>query len=319
MKPGLPRLIRPLAYLGLLLASLPSTSGATGDLPTIRDVKGRPVPLEVPKGGALAIVFLSAECPIANAESPTIDAIAHAFPAERFRLVGVFVDPDLTHARLAAHAAEYHLTFPVACDPGLALARHFKATVTPEAFVLDDGGRVRYRGRIDDAFAARTKRNAAPKTRELRDAVAAVLDGRPVDQPEVKAVGCPLPEPAAASSASATYHRDVEPILQTHCQDCHRPGQVAPFSLLTFDQARKRSDDLASLAADRRMPPWPASPDEGGPFRDSRLLSPKEIATLEAWADAGARGRSQGRPLTPTFPGEWPLGLPDLVLTVPEP
>jgi hypothetical protein len=216
MKRGLPRLIRPLACLGLLLASLPSTSGATGDLPTIRDAEGRPVPLDVPKGGALAIVFLSAECPIANAKSPTLDAIAHAFPAERFRLVGVFVDPDLTRARLAAHAAEYHLTFPVARDPGLALARHFKATVTPEAFVLDDAGRVRYRGRIDDAFAARAKRNAAPRTHELRDAVAAVLDGRPVDRPEVKAVGCPLPEPAAASSASATYHRAVEPILQTH-------------------------------------------------------------------------------------------------------
>ena len=119
MKAGLLRLIPPLAYLGLLLAPLPSTSGAAGDLPAIRDAEGRPVPLDVPRGGALAIVFLSAECPIANAESPTIEAIAHAFPAGRFRLVGVFVDPDLTRARLTAHAAEYHLTFPVARDPGL--------------------------------------------------------------------------------------------------------------------------------------------------------------------------------------------------------
>ena len=84
-----------------------------------------------------------------------------------------------------------------------------------------------------------------------------------------------------------TYHRDVSRILQNNCQDCHRPGQVAPFSLLTFEQARKRASDIVRITEDRKMPPWPASTEAGGPFRDARLLSSSEIETLDRWVEAG--------------------------------
>src|SRR4051812_29165554 len=92
------------------------------------------------------------------------------------------------------------------------------------------------------------------------------------------ALATALPAPAGPP----TYHREVSRILQKQCQDCHRAGQVAPFSLLTYDQARKRADDLAEVAHDRKMPPWPASTKEGGPFKDARVLSEAEIATLDA-------------------------------------
>src|SRR5947209_5549560 len=69
-----------------------------------------------------------------------------------------------------------------------------------------------------------------------------------------------------------TYHRDVAPILQKNCQECHRPAQVAPFSLLDYPQARKRADDIAAVTGERTMPPWHASTSEGGPFRDARVL-----------------------------------------------
>ena len=96
-----------------------------------------------------------------------------------------------------------------------------------------------------------------------------------------------LPGGMAAWGAAPTYHRDVAPILQKHCQDCHRPGQVAPFSLLIYEQARKRAADVAGLTTDHRMPPWPASTTEGDPFRDARVLSDAQIATLLAWNEAG--------------------------------
>src|SRR4051812_27603675 len=83
-----------------------------------------------------------------------------------------------------------------------------------------------------------------------------------------------------AAAAAPTYHGEVVRILQKHCQDCHRPGQVAPFSLLTYEQARKRASDLATVTERRQMPPWHASRAEGGPFRDARVLSEAEIATL---------------------------------------
>ena len=135
----------------------------------------------------------------------------------------------------------------------------------------------------------------------MKDAIAAVLDGRPVDRPEVKAVGCPLPEPAA-SSASANYHRDLEPILQVHCQVVP-PGAVAPFSLLTFDQARKRTThDLAAAQRPTAGCPLAGVARRATPFRDARLLSPKEIGTLEARADAGAPEEIPETPPPPELP-----------------
>lgn len=117
-----------------------------------------------------------------------------------------------------------------------------------------------------------------------------------------------------------SYYRDVAPILQKHCQDCHRPGQVAPFSLLTYDHARKRAADIAGLTAERKMPPWRASTTEGGPFRDARVLTEAEIATLSAWNEAGCpAGDPHDGPPPRSFASDWPLGPPDLVLTVPEP
>ena len=93
-------------------------------------------------------------------------------------------------------------------------------------------------------------------------------------------------ESSGAEKTAPTYHKDVVRILQKNCQDCHRPNQVAPFALLTYDQARKRAADLAHVTSERTMPPWPASSSFGGPFRDARVLTDAEIATLEAWVDA---------------------------------
>jgi hypothetical protein len=74
---------------------------------------------------------------------------------------------------------------------------------------------------------------------------------------------------AAGEKPAPTYHKDVARILQECCQDCHRPNQVALFSLLTYEQARKRWSDLAHVTGEGTMPPWPTSSSFGGPFRDT--------------------------------------------------
>lgn len=123
-----------------------------------------------------------------------------------------------------------------------------------------------------------------------------------------------------AAAPGPTYHKDVAPILQKACQDCHQPGQVAPFALLNYEQARKRAGDLAHVTAERRMPPWPASTEYGGPFLDQRVLSDAEIGTLKAWVEAGTpEGDPKDAPPARVFTSDWPLGEPDLVLTMPEP
>ena len=97
-----------------------------------------------------------------------------------------------------------------------------------------------------------------------------------------------------------TYSADVEPIVRDRCRECHRPGQVAPFPLLTFEQASRRAGDLAAVAEERRMPPWKPTPGFGPKLRHDRSLPPAEIATLRAWADSGARRGSAEKTGVPT-------------------
>lgn len=123
-------------------------------------------------------------------------------------------------------------------------------------------------------------------------------------------------EVSAARGGEPTYHRDVEALIQKHCQDCHRPGQVAPFSLLTYEQARKRGSDIAEIVERRAMPPWPISTTVGGPFRDARVLAENEIETIQKWVEADCpEGDAKDAPAPRDFASTWTLGEPDLILT----
>src|SRR5262249_1938420 len=199
------------------------------------------------------------------------------------------------------HARDFKLNFRVVRDRHGSFARKIGATMTPEAFVVDATGRIRYHGRIDDQFVARRLRNANPSGTELRDAIAAVLEGDEVAARYVEAVGCPIPEPPAAVG-HPTYTKDVALILQKNCLECHRRGQVGPFALETYEQARKRATDIATVVEDRLMPPWKASPHFGGKFQDARLLPEEGSSTLVTWADYGVteRSRAGGRGSPPT-------------------
>ena len=112
-----------------------------------------------------------------------------------------------------------------------------------------------------------------------------------------------------------TFTRDVAPILQKRCQNCHRRDHVGPFALETYEQARKRAADIAAVAQERSMPPWKPAPGVGPKLKHDQSLTPEEIATLQAWADAGApRGDPAHLPPPPQFAEGWELGTPDLVL-----
>src|SRR5580693_10340382 len=113
-----------------------------------------------------------------------------------------------------------------------------------------------------------------------------ILDRRVRPGLTVRIVAALSVSQSALGGEPPTYHRDVAPILQKNCQECHRPGQVAPFSLLDYAQARRRAQDIAAVTEDRAMPPWHASTTEGGPFRGARVLTDAELKTLAAWADA---------------------------------
>jgi mono/diheme cytochrome c family protein len=121
-----------------------------------------------------------------------------------------------------------------------------------------------------------------------------------------------------ATKSAPTFHRDIAPLVFRHCSRCHRPGEVAPFSLLSYDDLAKRAEHVADITARRAMPPW--KPEAGhATYLDERRLNDAEIALLRRWADAGApEGNPQDAPSPPTFPDGWQLGTPDMVLTLPD-
>jgi hypothetical protein len=122
-------------------------------------------------------------------------------------------------------------------------------------------------------------------------------------------------EEPARGKEPPTFTKDVAPILQKKCQNCHRRHHIGPFGLETYEQARKRAEDIASVVGDRSMPPWKPAPGVGPAIKHDQSLTKEEIAILEAWAAAGApRGDPAHMPPPARFAEDWKLGTPDLVL-----
>src|SRR5690348_4296800 len=118
---------------------------------------------------------------------------------------------------------------------------------------------------------------------------------------------------ASNSSTPVTFHKDVLPILQKNCQGCHRPGEVAPMSLLTYADARPWAKAMKVAVVTQKMPPWFADP-QYGHFANDRRLSQADIDALAAWADNGApEGNPKEAPPALTFTDGWNI-KPDLVI-----
>ena len=124
---------------------------------------------------------------------------------------------------------------------------------------------------------------------------------------------------AALPPPGPTFNREIVRILQQNCQTCHRPGDIAPFSLLTYKDAAARADEIKFMTRTRQMPPWKAA--EGcGDFVGVRAMSQHDIELITAWVDAGApQGDPTDLPTALAFNDAWALGTPDLVLSMPKP
>ena len=123
---------------------------------------------------------------------------------------------------------------------------------------------------------------------------------------------------SSAPSAVVTYNKDIAPIVQKSCQNCHRPGQIAPMSFLSYKEVRPWAKSIREAVVERTMPPWYADPNHGE-FINDRRLSPKEIAAIVAWVEGGAKeGDPKDLPPNPKFADEsWTIGTPDIVLSLP--
>jgi hypothetical protein len=118
--------------------------------------------------------------------------------------------------------------------------------------------------------------------------------------------------------ANSTFTKDVAPIIYNRCIECHRTGEIAPMSLLTYQEVRPWAKSIRQRVVERQMPPWSADP-HFGKFSNDPSLSQKEIDTIVSWVDAGApKGDDKDMPPTPKFVSGWTIGKPDVVLEMQE-
>jgi hypothetical protein len=118
---------------------------------------------------------------------------------------------------------------------------------------------------------------------------------------------------------AATFYKDVLPIFQDHCQSCHRPGQIAPMPLVTYEQAKSKAKPIAQMVRSKKMPPWFADHKYGHLANDPSLTD-REIETITSWVEAGApEGDRRNAPPPKHWTSGWNIPSPDLVLKMPQP
>jgi thiol-disulfide isomerase/thioredoxin len=269
---------------------------------------------------AVVVVFMGTECPISNAYAPVLSGLAKEYAGKGVLVVGVNSNRQDDVAAVAKHVKEFSITFPVLKDDGTTLADRFQAKRTPEAFVLDGERVVRYRGRIDDQMDKGIRR-PEPGKRELADALDAVLVGKQVAQAMTEPAGCIIGRKLKAKNApphgdAVTYSKQVSRIIQSNCQECHRPGEAAPFKLMNFEDATAWAEPIREAVSEKRMPPWGADP-HFGKFKNDRSLSEADKSTLLSWVDQGcAEGDPSELPPARSYPEGWQFGQPDEIFSM---
>jgi len=176
--------------LAIVMIGRPTSAGPL----RVPDLDGRLVDPLAPTAGVRATVFLfvTTDCPIANRYAPEIQRLATVFTSQGVRFWLVYANPHEPVASIRTHLRQFQYAIPALRDPGHALVRFTKVTVSPEAAVVDQGGVLLYHGRIDDRWVNIGRDRPSPTRRDLAEALRATLDGEPVAQRETPAVGCIL-------------------------------------------------------------------------------------------------------------------------------
>ena len=294
----------------------PAGGAAVSDF-SLKDIHRRARSLAgFPDKKAFVVAFVDTECPLANLFVPSLIALHKEYAGKGVQFLAINSSSQDSFVSVSADAQDRHVPFPVLKDFDQKVADAFGATRTPEVFLLDAHRVIRYHGRIDDQYGIGFQRDK-PSRRDLKEALDELLAGRPITRPRTDLSGCPIERSETSHEGKpVTYAQHVAAILQKRCQECHRPGEIGPFPLLTYDDAKKRTRRIREAVLEQRMPPWHADP-RYGRFVNDRRLTQHERDTLLAWIDTGApKGDDKDVPPPLRFVEGWKIGEPDKVFSM---
>ncbi len=266
---------------------------------------------------AVLVFFLDSSCPVCQNYLVAIEKLAKSKADSGLKVVGINSRLTDSPKAILQHAKTMGLSFPVLQDPHGKLAARLGIDRVPCALVLDEGFTVRYRGRVDDQHTPGVSR-AKPTTHELKDAVESVLAKEQVKTPWTATSGCLLTLEAEEkkSKGTITWSNRIASIVQNRCQECHRPGEAGPFSLLNPEDALGWAPMIREVIDNGRMPPWHAEAPRGY-FANDRRLTDEERKDLLAWLDDGCpRGNPAEDPAPRKFVEGWRIGQPDRIITM---
>lgn len=285
---------------------------------TLSDFQGKEFSLSDFGDRVVVLVFLGTECPLAKLYAPRLNALAEEYRSRGVQFLGIDSNSQDSLAEIAQYVRLHRVSFPMLKDTGNVIADRLAAERTPEVFVLDAARRVRYRGRIDDQYGIGVFRNAATK-QELLDALEDLLAGRVVRQARTTPVGCIIGRAKQPKeNPTVTWSGEIAGIFQTHCQSCHRPGEIGPFSLLQYEDTIGWGDMIREVVEQERMPPWHADP-RYGQFANNTRLSDEEKSLIAQWVkEGGPEGDRSRTPPARVFPSGWQIPEPDMVFPMSE-
>jgi peroxiredoxin len=284
----------------------------------LRDHHGQPhlVP-DKGKAPLTVLAFLGVECPLAKQYASRLSDLQKTYESKGVAFIAVDANVQDSLSEMGTFAKTHGLTIPFVKDTDAKLADMLGATRTPEMFIVDKDGNIRFQGRIDDQFGfGLTAGYAKPKVtrRDLIEAIDELLAGKPVSVPVAKAEGCLIGRaPKGTAKNDVTYSKQIARIIQNKCQECHREGEAAPFPMNSYAEIVGWAPMMQEVVDSGRMPPWFADPKHGHFANDPRL-SDQEKKDLADWIDAGCpEGDPNDLPAPKAFVKGWSIGKPDAV------
>jgi peroxiredoxin len=268
----------------------------------------------------VVVAFLGTECPLAKMYAGRLQKIADDYAKRGVAVVAVMSNVQDSLADITAFVREHKITYPVLKDRRNEVANMFAAERTPTVFLLDRQRVVRYQGRVDDQYLVGIVRNK-PTREDLREAIEELLAGKSVSNPKTDTLGCIIGRAYKANvNSPVTYARDVAPILQARCVECHRAGEIGPFGLTSYEEAAGWGETVAEVVRERRMPPWHAD-QRYGSFTNDRSMPDVEKQLIYQWVQNGCpAGDLADLPAPRRFTTGWQLPRePDQVFAMAEP